>query len=156
MIRLIPPSAMPNFVFYPIAMRATLHNTDADAGMDDLFELAAMVAIEGVADQPLGIDTPWAFYSFDMDAVFSGVDASGDFKLQSAAPAFKGFPPKPTIATGGPTNRALGALMLVIKTFDATAAGNTFLHVDARWLAFPRPAVKSSGFYLPRLWFKPN
>jgi hypothetical protein len=45
--------------------------------------------------------------------------------------------------------------MLTVKTWDATAAAQASIRIDARWLAFPRPITRSAGFYTPRLFFKP-
>lgn len=152
LIRIIPPSAMPSYVFYPIALKATLVNADADALFDTLFELQGMAAIQSIFED--GVDTPWTYSSFTLDPPFRGFDVTGTFKLQSMEANFRGFPPKlPVSETVGPTENALGALMLTVQTFDAATASSTTLHIDGRWLAFPRQVVKSAGFYQPRLWF---
>ncbi len=154
-ISMIPPSAMPHYVFYPIAMRATLFNTDDDIGFPALFELPGLVSIQGIFEG--GVDTPWNFYNFAFDAAFSAFDPTGPYAIQSMVSPFEGFPPKlPVAETGAPVNDALGALMLQVQTFNAVAAANTTLHIDARWLAFPRTALKSAGFYVPRQYFRPN
>lgn len=154
-ISLIPPSAMPNYVFYPIALRATLVDTDSVAAFDALFDTTGMATNEGVFED--GAEAPWNYYEFTLSAAFQGFDATGDIKVQTMAMPFPGFPPKlPVAETGSPINDALGAIMLRIQTFDATAILNTTLHVDGRWLAFPRTALRSAGFYVPRLYFRPN
>ncbi len=154
-LNVIPTSAMPNYVFYPIAMRYTFINTGPDSTFGAFWEIGAAVAIEGIFDD--GQDEPWKYYSFDLDGAFRGFHAGGEFFMQSGTPEFKGFPPKlPLADSSGPVENALGSALFTVKTFDATALSNMSLHVDARWLAFPRPVLKSAGFYQPRLWFKPG
>jgi len=48
----------------------------------------------------------------------------------------------------------LGSFQFTVATFDAGAAGAMFAYVDARWLVFPEPAIRSAGFYTPRSWFR--
>ncbi len=149
------PSAMPTYVFYPIALRGTLVDSNSTSQFDALFEDTGMASNEGVFED--GEETPHNYFEFTIAAAFQGFDFTGDFKLRTMTMPFPGFPPKlPLSETGAPINDALGALMLRVGTFSAVGIVDTSLHIDARWLAFPRSALKSSGFYLPRLYFRPN
>ncbi len=149
------PSAMPGWVFYPIALRATLVDTNATTAFDLLFEDRGMASNEGVFED--AAESPQNYYEFTLGTVFQGFDFTGDFKLRTIAMPFPGFPPKlPLSETGAPINDALGAIMLRVGTFSAVGIVDTSLHVDARWLAFPRTALKSAGFYVPRLYFRAN
>ncbi len=149
------PSAMPSWVFYPIAMRATLVDTNSTAAFDALFEDTGMASNEGVFED--GAESPQNYFECTLGPVFQGFDFTGDFKIRTIPMPFPGFPPKlPLSETGAPINDALGAIMLRVGTFSAVGIVDTSLHVDARWLAFPRTALKSSGFYMPRLYFRVN
>ncbi len=151
-IALVPASAMPDLVFYPIGLRATLFNTDSDIGFPALFELEGLASIEGIFEE--SVDAPWNYFRFNLDATFEGFDVTGPWEIQTMTIPFPTYPPKlPLADTGGPINTALGALILKVKTFNAVAAVNTTLHVDGRFLAFPRGALQNSGFYVPRLYF---
>ncbi len=154
-ITLETPSAMPGWVFYPIALRATLVDTNSTSQFDTLFENIGMASNEGVFED--GSESPQNYFEFTVDPTFQGFDAGGDFKIRTMAMPFPGFPPKlPLSETGAPINDALGAIMLRVGTFSAVGIVDTSLHVDGRWLAFPRTALKSGGFYVPRLFFSGN
>ncbi len=154
-ITIQPPSAMPTYVFYPIALRGTLVDTNATAQFDALFEDVGMASNEGVFEDLN--EAPQNYYEFSLDASFQGFDNTGDFKIRTMAMPFPGFPPKlPLAETGAPVEDALGAIMLRVGTFSAVGIVDTSLHLDARWLAFPRSVLKSAGFYVPRLYFRPN
>jgi|SaaInl4_135m_RNA_FD_contig_21_297283_length_1318_multi_8_in_0_out_0_3 hypothetical protein len=148
-ILLAPPSAMANSVFYPVALRATFLCGDV-VGFDDFFELTAGFAIEKPEARS------WAWDTVDMKAPQVGYDGSSTFKWQNINPEFHAYPVTPATADGASTSaNALGGFMLTVKTWDATAAAQASIRIDARWLAFPRPITRSAGFYTPRLFFKP-
>lgn len=153
-INVIPPSAMPDYVFYPICFRASLFNTTSAAAFATLFQQAAIVSISSIFNNLF--DRPHNYYSFVGGAPYTGFDSTGEFDIQSFNPPFEGFPPRmPLAETDAPINDALGSLQVTCTTFDITVGSNTTMHVDARYLAFPRSVLKSAGFYVPRLWFKP-
>lgn len=52
--------------------------------------------------------------------------------------------------------RALGSFQFPIGTYDASAAGATYLFADCRWLAYPRVAETSAGLYVPRQYIQPK
>ncbi len=154
-ITLQTPSAMPGWVFYPIALRATLVDTNSTTAFDALFEDVGMASNEGVFED--GAESPQNYFEFTLGPVFQGFDFTGDFKIRTMPMPFPGFPPKlPLSETGAPINDALGAIMLRVATFSAVGIVDTPLHVDGRWLAFPRTALKSAGFYVPRMFFRVN
>jgi hypothetical protein len=145
-----PPSKTPDVMWYPIAMRAVLHNNIAGTFVP-FFGEAAGFSI----NQPYGRD--WAWDYVDFDPVALGFNGTGEFYYRALNPRWHAFPPIPSICESDTTaENSVGGFQLTIGTWDATAAAGTALHVDARWLGFPRPAIRSGGFYAPRMFFNPN
>ncbi len=146
-IMLAAPSAMPDTMFYPIAMTASI------VGLNTVFwEDAALYAIA----PPVGVvPLQHAWRSFTLDSVRTVWNGGVVENIQTAAPVFQGFPPTTVeaIETG---ISAIGGLQFICQTFDAGQAAAQFLSIDARWLGFPRSLARSAGFYMPRLFYKPN
>ncbi len=146
-IMIAAPSAMPDFSFYPIALTASFVGLNvAFWNADALYTIVPPV---GVA--PL----QHAWRSFSLDArreVFNGAVSAN---IQTAAPDFQGYPPSPVAAVETGIS-AIGGLSFVVGTFQAAEKADINLSVDARWLAFPRSAVRNAGFYMPRLFYKGN
>jgi hypothetical protein len=149
---LSPPSAIDNVIFYPIAFRFTLKARGATppAGFPALFETAASFCVEG--------PTNYNWDTVTLDAAQSLFDSpSTIYWNQNGNPRWHAFPPKPILADStSVASNAVGGIQLTIDTWDATAAALVDLHVDARWLGFPRPVERSAGFYTPRMYFNPN
>jgi len=145
-ILLSPPSAMPNYVFYPIAMRAVLKGDKAS-----IFALSLLWQDEACFSVDMRGDTQYAFDSVDLSAHRS----TDDFVLQQINPDFHAYPPEPGVARETTiADNALAGFALQIGTFNTTAMDTTRLHIDCRFLAFPEAVTRSAGFYLPRQYFK--
>jgi len=144
-----PPSKIPNTVFYPIAFRMTMVSTKA--AFTALWALPALFSVDKETDGSHVYD------DFTMGPYGIVFDGSGEVQFLSGNPVFHAYPTRPLSTVSDViAENAVGALNLTIATFDATAAGDMALHVDARWLGFPRPVVRNAGFYTPRLFFKTN
>ena len=145
-IVLSPPSDMPNYIFYLIAMRAVVHSGGGVAAdFDAFFDTAAGFSIgpEVAAD--------FAWDAVDMSSMRSII--GGNFKAVN--PIFHGFPATPVSArTGAVGTNALGGFAFTVGTFNAAALAALVVNIDARWLAFPEAVVRSAGFYNPRMFFK--
>lgn len=144
-ILLSPPSPMPNYVFYPIAMRAVLKMTRFSLGTYLLWKDEACFSVDMRGNTE---------YTFDAVDLAAQRDTDG-FTLQQINPDFHAYPPVPGIARETAiADNALAGFALQIKTFDQTAMDATDLHIDCRFLAFPEAVTRSAGFYLPRQYFK--
>lgn len=150
-IRFAPPSAIPNVVFYPIALRMSIVASGEPAGFDAQFADEGMYSIT----PPYGADWGWDNFSLEnVGLIWQGSQLN---KVRSGNPVWKAFPPRPQILSSDTVSEnALGGIQITIGTWNATAAANSKLHVDARWVGFPEPVTRSAGYYTPRLFFNPN
>jgi len=145
-----PASSVPNIVFYPISLKFTLL-CDSTAAFASLFDTDAGFSISA----PYNRNFVWQTVTLDTPKL--GYAGAAEFYWQSGSPIFASYPPPPEAADVGVTAQdAVGGIQLTIDTWDATAAAATSLYVDARWLGFPRNAIRSGGFYTPRLFSTPN
>lgn len=145
-IMISAPSAMPDTIFYPIALSFSF------VGLNVAFwETNALYAIS----PPVGtFPLQHAWRSFDLDAVRSVFNGATVVNFQSGAPDFQGFPPS-TVEAIETTVSTIGGLQFTVGTFQAAEKTALRLSVDARWLGFPRALQRSAGFYMPRMFFKP-
>ncbi len=149
-VLLAPPSAMPDYIFYPIALTATLFSAPHDVAFASFWNTACGVAINPSYQKSFVWD------HFVAEPPMVGYSTT-EFNYQSLNPPFHGHPIRPAAADGATvTINALGGFQLTIDTWDAGVAATTTLFIDARWLAFPRAVARSSGFYVPRLYFDIN
>lgn len=149
-IQIAAPSAMPAYTFYPIALTASFVGEVAGTGFWETAALYSIVAPVGT------IPLVHAWRSFDMDAVRVVNDSLGTTSgFQSAAPVFQSFPPSPVAAIETIIS-SLGGFQFTVDTFDAADKAAIKISVDARWLVFPRSAVRNAGFYQQRMFFKTN
>jgi len=148
-ILVTPPGNMQGMAFYPICLRANLWcHSDYMAGLGNFFEPAVMYSIHD----------PSAAYVWDAvtsDGLVQTFDGTDINFVISVTPDMAGFPPRHGIAESG-TNEgnALAGFQFTVKTWSPTTAPQLNLTVDARFLGFPRSAVRSAGFYAARLGFK--
>ncbi len=146
-IMLAPPSAMPDYLFYPISLNASW--VGLNVAFWDLEALYSIVA--PVGPQPL----QHAWRSFELDSLRKVYNGAVTVDFQSAAPKFQGFPPSPVAAIQTGIS-AIGGFQFVVQTFQAAEKAALNLSIDARWLAFPRAVERSAGFYMPRMFFTPT
>ncbi len=153
-----PPNSMPHTVFYPISLTCQFVSLGAATFAATFWETAAGYTINAPNTQVGPRD--WVWNSFDLDArrlLFNGTSVES---YQSGNPPFNGFPPPPVLATGTPPvssiDNAIAGFMFTVQTFNETARAAMRLHVDARFLAFPRSVTRNAGWYAPRLTFKLN
>ena len=146
-IMVASPSAMPDYSFYPIALTASF------VGLNTLFwQTPALYSIV----PPVGVPAlQHAWRSFDLDSVRAVFNGGIAVDIQTAAPDFQGYPPSDVVAVSTGIS-SLGGFQFRVGTFDAVQKSAINLSVDARWLAFPRAATRSGGFYVPRMFFKGN
>jgi len=148
-IMIATPSAMPDYTFYPIALTCSFSGEVAGTGFWELPALYTIVA-------PVGTNpTRHAWRSFSLDSVRTVMDDLAVVGYQTAAPVFQSFPPSP-VSSEATAISAIGGFQFTVDTFDAADKAAIKLSVDARWLAFPRSAVRNAGFYTQRMFFKPN
>jgi len=148
-----PPSATPDTVWYPIGLKISIMSGSASivvADFDALFELSALFAIENP------FENRGSWHDFTLFAPTVGYDGT-EFVLYTGAPAFSAYPPRLSTALSSvPAEDALGGVQLTVKTWNGTAAALSFVHVDVRYLGYPRPSLLSGGLYTPRTFFKPQ
>ncbi len=139
------PSAMPDTIFYPIALSFSF------VGLNVAFweDLALYSIVPPVGTFPL----QHAWRSFQLDTVRSVFNGATVVNFQSGAPAFEGFPPT-TVEAIETTVSTIGGLQFTVGTFQAAEKTALRLSVDARWLGFPRALARAAGFYMPRMFFK--
>ncbi len=148
-IMLAAPSRMPDTVFYPVGLTAAFTGEVTGTGF---FEAAALYSIVA----PVGVvPLQHAWRSFTMDTLRDVWNGAVKVGFQSAAPVFQSFPPSPVEAVETGIS-AIGGLQFTVSTFDATDKAAMNLSIDARWLTFPRSAVRNAGWYSQRMFFKPN
>lgn len=155
-ISISPLSEDVNTVYYPLSLKATLVHDGLDVAFDPLFSDTAAYGIGGPSPS---VDARWINTTFTVDDAHAYADGTGTFEARSLRPNFRGgFPFPYPVANGGAgeIGRSIAQLWLTVGTFDTTAMGNTTLHVESSWLAFPRPAVRNAGFYENRLYFSPS
>ncbi len=141
---------MANYVFYPIALRATISG-QASSQFSALIRLGAFFSV----DVPVGSGGNGQGF-LDRVTIIATEETEFGF-IYNINPEFHAFPP--VLGTARSTllaDNTLAVLLLRIATFDATAMAATDVNVDCRFLAFPEPVVQSAGFYQPRLYFKLN
>lgn len=148
-IMLAAPSAMPDYTFYPIALTASFVGENSGTGFWETLALYSIVAPVGT----FPLQHAWRSFSLDpIRTVFNGATVVG---FQSAVPVFESFPVSPVEAVET-TVSAIGGFQFTVDTFDAADKAALRLSVDARWLVFPRSAIRNSGFYSQRMFFRPN
>ncbi len=148
-IMLAAPSAMRDSTFYPIGLTAAFVGEVTGTGFWEANALYSIVAPVGV------VPLQHAWRSFSMDAIRTVFNGAVTVGFQSAAPTFQSFPPSPVEAVETGIS-AIGGLQFVVSTFDAADLAAMTLSIDARWLVFPRTAVRNAGFYSQRMFFKTN
>ncbi len=148
-IMLAAPGAMPDTTFYPIGLTAAFVGEVTGTGFWETNALYSIVAPVGV------VPLQHAWRSFSMDAIRTVFNGAVTVGFQSASPVFQGFPPSPVAAIETGIS-AIGGLQFIVSTFDAADLAAMSLSIDARWLAFPRAAVRNAGFYMQRMFFKTN
>ncbi len=148
-IMLAAPGAMPDVTFYPIGLSACFVGEVTGTGFWESEALYSIVAPVGVVP----LQHAWRSHAMDpITSVFNGSAVEG---FQSFSPVFTSFPPSPVAAVETGIS-AIGGLQFVVSTFDAPDLAAMSLSIDARWLAFPRSAVRNAGFYAQRMFFKTN
>jgi hypothetical protein len=152
LVRIQPPSAMPGYVFYPICLRACLINDALDAGFaGPLFNSLAAYTLDPPRQRH------WVWQRFTGSTPRTGYDGAGQYYFQDYAPTFRGYPPRPmSLSSSSVSANALAGFQFAVQVWNAPAAANTELHIEARFLAFPQSALRSAGFYVPRLYFSCN
>ncbi len=147
-ILLSPPSPMPNYVFYPIALRATITMPNAVAA-DTMWEPLALFSVDARGDN---------FFSWDavtLSGARQAFSGAGVVRIQNLNPVFHAFPPVPGTANNAALiDNALAAIGIQVDTFDQATLDGTDVHIDCRFLGFPESVVRSAGFYSPRQFFK--
>jgi len=147
-ILLRPPNEMAHYVFYPVALRATILLSDIAASVT-LFENEASFSVD------MRGQSNFAWDAVDLTAIRTVIAAGVEKASLNINPIFHGFPPDPGIARDVVnTNNSLAGINLKIDTFDATSMASVDLHIDCRFLAFPEAVVRSAGFYSARMFFK--
>ncbi len=145
-IMISAPSAMPDTIFYPIALSFSFVGLNV-AFWEDL----ALYSIS----PPVGtVPLQHAWRSFQLDTRRSVFNGATTVNIQTGAPEFEGFPPS-TVEAIETTVSTIGGLQFTVQTFQAAEKAAIKLSVDARWLGFPRALQRSAGFYMPRMFFKP-
>ncbi len=146
-----PAAPAAQIAFYPICARLILNCND-DPNFNTLFETDAIYSLH----DPGGSSFTWDHATLSATGrQFPGTGVVNRFKDVSAS--MSGFPARPGLATElTQLANGLVGFSIQIDTYDATAAANTYARLDVRVLGFPRPAVRSAGFYTPRLNFKTN
>ncbi len=142
---------MDAFVFYPLALTAQFRSTTP---FPVFWELEASYAInppyrdtviDGSVWHPVQLSSPRQVW-----------DGTNELTVQSAAPVMAGYPPNPVVSTGGAstTLNSIGGFSFVVQTWNTTIQAAMGLHIDARWLAFPRSVERSAGYWTPSRYFK--
>ncbi len=154
-----PPGSMPDHTFYIVALTCRFIGVSGeDQFLDTFWSKNAAYCISSPFDTNGARN--WVWDAFTLNGTVSIFDGTNLFSFQSGNPPFNGFPPSPVIADApAPVtsiDNALAGFNFVVGTFDAADQADMRLHVDARFLAFPRSALRSAGFYSPRMTFKVN
>lgn len=140
------PGSMPDFVFLPLSLRANVVHNAATAAFSTLFEpQAAWMMHENPAPQ-----SSWQIFTMPAPLVTILNGGTELFTLDCTPSALTGLPGRPQAGS----TLLQGGLQLTIDTFDATAAANSFMQIDAEWLVFPESVQRSAGLYTPRLYYK--
>ncbi len=148
-VMLAVPSSMPDVTFYPIALSVAFTGEVAGTGFWDTPALYSIVAPVGT------VPLQHAWRSFDLDALRTVFNGGVTVGYQTGAPVFQSFPPSPVAAVETAIS-AIGGFQFTISTFAAADLAAMNMSIDARWLTFPRSAVRNAGFYAQRMFFKTN
>lgn len=145
-----PVSATPGVVYLPLRLRFSIWTSGGSVAFPTLFEKTYQYAI----DVPIGGNSG-AWYNADMlDPREYWAGVGGEWS-QTGAPEIHGWPPKAGVALDPDSiqNNCLGGITLQIQTYDATSAAASKLSIDSAWVGYPVNALRSAGFYTPRMYF---
>lgn len=149
-VLLAPPSAMPDYSFYPIAMTTSFLGGTTQDFSGSFWNANGFFTI----DPPIGRDFVWK--NMVLGTTLNIYNGTLTRTIQPSVPVFSGFPPAPVTATDPDVilNNSIGGFQFIVSTFVEIERAAMRLYIDARWLAFPRSVTKNAAYYVPRLYFK--
>lgn len=147
------PGNMPDLCFLPVALRANFHGPSSSTT-----QLAAFFQSPGLYNINFNTEETWEQYCHDAvawEGPLRWYDGTNPRAVMTLSAPMAGYPPAPGIAERTtPDANALAALCFRCDAWDGTVGTVCQVSIDARFLAFPRAAVNSAGFYMPRLSYK--